>query len=47
MVEPKRQRMYGAMGQLKEKQGQLQEAKDKLAEVMKNYLIVQLSNKLA
>ena len=33
VVEPKRQRLNAAMSQLKEKQYQLQEAKDKLAEV--------------
>ena len=33
VVEPKRQRLNAATTQLKEKQAQLQEAKDKLAEV--------------
>jgi len=33
VVEPKRQRMYAAMAQLKEKQALLQDAKDKLNEV--------------
>ena len=33
VVEPKRQRLNAATSQLKEKQFQLQEAKDKLAEV--------------
>ena len=33
VVEPKRQRLNAATQQLKEKQFQLQEAKDKLAEV--------------
>lgn len=33
VVEPKRQRLYAAQSTLKEKQAQLQEAKDKLAEV--------------
>ena len=33
VVEPKRQRLNAAQVQLKEKQSQLQEAKDKLAEV--------------
>jgi dynein heavy chain len=33
VVEPKRQRLHAAQSALKEKQAQLQEAKDKLAEV--------------
>lgn len=33
VVEPKRQRLHGAQSTLKEKQNQLQEAKNKLAEV--------------
>lgn len=34
VVEPKRQKLYAAQAQLKEKQVQLQDAKDKLAEVL-------------
>ena len=37
VVEPKRQRLQGAMSNLHEKQTQLQDAKDKLAEVSDDF----------